>query len=71
VMGTVIQVPVYDEENSTFCSSNTQLFLADYLKGQPGTRSTRLCRIQGRVRPLWMLCTQFFPAFLQDAVFRT
>jgi hypothetical protein len=30
-------------------------------EGQPGARSSRLCRVRGRVRPLWILCTQPFP----------
>jgi hypothetical protein len=27
-------------------------------KWQPGARSSRLCRVRGRVRPRWVLCTQ-------------
>jgi hypothetical protein len=41
------------------------------LKGQPGARSSRLRRVRGRDRPLWVLCSHHFPAFLQEAVFRT
>jgi hypothetical protein len=41
------------------------------IKGQPGEHSSRLRRVRGRVRALWVLCTQPFPAFLQEAVSRT
>jgi hypothetical protein len=37
------------------------------IKGQPGAHSTRLYKVQ----ELWVLCTQSFPAFLQEDVFRT
>jgi hypothetical protein len=37
------------------------------IDGQPGACCSHLCR----VRPLWILCTQFFPAFLQEVVSRT
>jgi hypothetical protein len=41
-------------------------------KGQPGARSSsRLRRVRGRVRPFLVLCTQSFPAFLQEAVPRS
>jgi hypothetical protein len=40
-------------------------------KGQPSVRSTRLHNVWGRVRPLWVLCTQPFPVFLQEAISRT
>ncbi|XBJ20698.1 hypothetical protein VPH35_011485 [Triticum aestivum] len=33
-------------------------------KGQPGACSSRLRRVQGRVRPLWVYSTQPFPTFL-------
>ena len=33
--------------------------------------SSRLRRVRGRVRPLWVYSTQPFPAFLQEAVSRT
>jgi hypothetical protein len=39
-----------------------------FYKGQPGARSSHLRRVQGRVRPLWVLCMQSFPAFLQDCL---
>jgi hypothetical protein len=42
-----------------------------FKKGQPGARSSRLRRIWGRVRPLWVLCTQPFLAFLQEAISKT
>jgi hypothetical protein len=41
------------------------------LKGQPDTRSSRLRRIRGKVRPLWVLCPQPFPTFRQEAISRT
>jgi hypothetical protein len=40
-------------------------------KGQPGARSSRLRRVRRRVWPFCILCTQSFPAFLQEAVSRT
>jgi hypothetical protein len=33
-------------------------------RGQPGAHSSHLRKVRGRVRPLWVLCTQHFPAFL-------
>jgi hypothetical protein len=45
-------------------------FVVD-MKGQPGACSSGLRRVRGRVRPLWVYCTQPFPAFLQEAVSRT
>jgi hypothetical protein len=42
-----------------------------YKKGQPGTRNSRLHKVRVRVWPLWVLCTQSFPAFLQEAISRT
>jgi hypothetical protein len=41
------------------------------LKGQPGACSSHLRRVRGRVRLLWVFCTQPFPAFLQETVSRT
>jgi hypothetical protein len=40
-------------------------------KGQPGACSSHLCRARGRARPLWVLCMQPFPEFLQEAISRT
>ncbi|KAM3315400.1 hypothetical protein ACQJBY_033870 [Aegilops geniculata] len=40
-------------------------------KGSPSACSSRLRRVWGRVRPLWVYCTQPFPTFLQEAVSRT
>jgi hypothetical protein len=40
-------------------------------KGQSSARSSRLCKVRGRVRPLWVLCTQPFSAFLQEAISMT
>jgi hypothetical protein len=37
-------------------------------RGQPGACNSCLRRIGGRVRPLWVLCMQPFPTFLQEAV---
>jgi hypothetical protein len=48
-------------------SDSTCHGLIQKIKGQSDARSSRLCR----VRPLWVLCTQHFPAFLQEAVSRT
>ncbi|XBH73211.1 hypothetical protein VPH35_100351 [Triticum aestivum] len=36
-------------------------------KGQPGACSSRLRRLRGRVRPLWVYCRQPFPTFLQGS----
>jgi hypothetical protein len=41
------------------------------IKGQPGAHSSHLRRVRGRVRPLWVLCTQHFPTFLKEDVFIT
>jgi hypothetical protein len=38
-----------------------------YKKRQPNAHSSHVCKEWERVRPLWVLCTQSFPAFLQDA----
>jgi hypothetical protein len=35
---------------------------------QPGACSSRLRGVGGRVRPLWVLCTQHFPTFLHESV---
>jgi hypothetical protein len=42
-----------------------------FKKRQPGARSSHLCRVRGRVRPLWVLCTQPLLAFLQEAISKT
>jgi hypothetical protein len=34
-------------------------------------RAAHLCRVRGRVQLLWVLYTQYFPTFLQEAVFGT
>uniref|UniRef100_A0A8R7QRY4 Non-specific serine/threonine protein kinase n=1 Tax=Triticum urartu TaxID=4572 RepID=A0A8R7QRY4_TRIUA len=39
-------------------------------KGQPSAHSSRLSRVQGRVRPLRVFCTQPFPTILQVAILR-
>jgi hypothetical protein len=42
-----------------------------YKKGQPGALSSQFCQERASVWPLWVLCTQHFPTFLQEAVSRT
>jgi hypothetical protein len=37
-------------------------------RGSPMHVAPACIRIRGRVRPLWVLCTQSFPTFLQEAV---
>jgi hypothetical protein len=50
-------------------SSDIDIVIVDSnKKGQPGACSSRLRKVRGRARPLWVLCTQSFPAFLQEVV---
>jgi hypothetical protein len=65
----------------TSCTpSNSQLFLVASKvgniftftsEGQPGACSSHLRRVCERVRPLWILCTYPFPAFLEESISST
>ena len=37
-------------------------------KGQSDVCSSRLHKVRGRVRPLWVFCMRLFPTFLQEVV---
>jgi hypothetical protein len=50
-----------DETNWRRLTTTEFLFC---VKGQLSAHSSRLRRVQGRIRPLWVLCMQSFPAFL-------
>jgi hypothetical protein len=42
--------------------------MTSWSQGQPGAPSSNLRRVRGSVRSHWVLCTQSFPAFLQETV---
>jgi hypothetical protein len=39
---------------------------ADYIKGQPGAHGSRLRKVLGMIRLIWVLCTQSFSAFQRE-----
>lgn len=43
----------------------------EFVGYKPNARSSRLCRVREKVRPLWIFYTQSFPAFLQEAISKT
>jgi hypothetical protein len=48
--------------------SITTKLCSDFRISKQRRHQNKTMQGQGRVRPLWVLCTQYFPAFLQQVV---